>query len=78
MEMKFSINYKQLMELIKQLPASELAKLRADISVDMVKEKSKKESTDLYKLIMEGPTMSDEQHDQFLLNRKHFNQWRVN
>ncbi len=79
MELKLKISYSELLELIKQLPARQLAKLKAELSEDLIKEKAKKELPDeFYKLIMEGPVMTDEQYSEFLINRKRFSQWRMN
>ncbi len=78
MDLKFNLKYKELLDLIKQLPSRQIARLKVDLSDDLIKEQSNKESSELYKLLLEGPTMTKEQYDQFLSNRKHFDQWRVN
>jgi hypothetical protein len=78
MELRLKIGYRELLELIKQLPASQMAKLKSELSDEMIEEKSKQEHSDFQKFLLEGPVMVEDQYQQFLDHRKSFNQWRVN
>jgi len=78
MELRLKIGYKELLELIKQLPASQMAKLKLELSEEMIEEKSKKEHSEFQKLLLNGPIMAEDQYQQFLDHRKSFNQWRMN
>jgi hypothetical protein len=78
MELRLKIGYRELLELIKQLPASQLAKLKSELSDEMIEEKSKQEHSDFQKFLLGGPIMAENQYQQFLDHRKSFNQWRVN
>jgi hypothetical protein len=78
MELRLKIGYRELLELIKQLPASQMAKLKSELSDELIEEKSKQEHSDFQKFLLEGPVMAEEQYQQFLDHRKSFNQWRVN
>jgi hypothetical protein len=77
MELTLNIGYDQLLFLIKQMPANQIAKLKNDIDDSFVLLKSKKEISDFQEFLLHGPVMSDEQYDNYLENRKHFNQWRT-
>jgi hypothetical protein len=78
MELKLKIGYPELLELIKQLPASQLEQLKIELMKPPAPKKSAKKSfTDFQKLLLEGPVMNDDQYQQFLLNRQYFNQWRM-
>jgi len=79
MELTIDIQYEQIIDLIKQLPQNKITQLSnflADKSIAHKKTASKND--DLQALLLKGPTMSNEQYDIFLQNRKMFNQWRVN
>ena len=76
MELKVNIGYKELLNLIFQLPASQLERLRHDI----MHERSPKEinHNSFQAFILSGPTMDDDQFESFQANRQHFDQWRNN
>ncbi len=76
MELRLKLGYEQLLELIKQLPASQLLKLKSELDSPLIEEKILKDLTDLQKLIINGPLMSDEQFDNFQQNRINFARWR--
>ncbi|MEL7117813.1 MAG: hypothetical protein AAFO07_00170 [Bacteroidota bacterium] len=77
MELKLKIGYKELLELIKQLPASQLIKLKAELSDDLIEEKSQNEQQSFQELLLNGPVMEEQQYQQFLDHRNSFNQWRM-
>ena len=78
MELKLKIGYKELLDLIKQLPSSQLVKLKAELSDDLIEKKSQNEQQSFQELLLNGPVMEDEQYQQFLDHRNAFNQWRMN
>lgn len=78
MELKLNIGYKELLELIKQLPPSQLAKLKVELSDEMIEQKSKTDISEFQQLLLGGPVMSDEQYQTYLKHRKSFNLWRTN
>ncbi len=77
MKLTLDIGYEQLLFLIKQMPANQIAKLKNDIDDSFVILKSKKEISDFQKFLLQGPVMNDEQYENYLENRKNFNQWRA-
>jgi len=77
MELTLNIGYEQLLFLIKQLPANQIAKLKTDLCDRNVLSKSKTEITEFQKFLLKGPVMSKEQYETYLENRKHFNLWRT-
>ena len=76
MELRLSIDYNQLLNLIKQLPATQVAKLKAELDKKDTKQKPRKASSDFQKFLLNGPVMSDEQYSAFVENRERLNQWR--
>ncbi len=77
MELKLKIEYQELLSLIRQLSESQLKKLKADIDRVNGQKKSQIKISDFQKLLLSGPVMSDEQYQQYIDNRKKFNQWRT-
>ncbi len=77
MELRLDIDYNQLLNLIKQLPATQLLKLKTELDENDSQEKPKKASSDFQKLLLNGPVMSDEQYNTFTENRERMNQWRL-
>lgn len=77
MELKVDIQYDQLLTLIKQLPAAKIVQLKSDLSDSFIEKKAKSEISDFQEFLLKGPVMSDDQYEQFLENRKQFNQWRT-
>ncbi|MCP3928442.1 MAG: hypothetical protein GY705_05005 [Bacteroidetes bacterium] len=76
--MEIKIRYEDLMNLIKQLPSNQLDKLKSDI-VKLIQKTNNTESqpSDFQKFLLSGPTMTDQQFDQFQEKRKQFEIWRT-
>lgn len=77
MELKLKIEYQELLSLIRQLSESQLKKLKADVDRVNGQKKTQIKISDFQKLLLSGPVMSDEQYQQYIDNRKKFNQWRT-
>lgn len=77
MELKIKIGYNEILELIKQLPKTQILQLKTDIETQIIQTKQE-EITDFQQLLLQGPVMNDEQYDEYLENRKYINKWRVN
>ncbi len=78
MELKLNIGYQELIELIKQLPANQIRKLKADLALIVTDNDMEKDMSDFQEFLLEGPVMEDDQYQDFLFNRKYFNTWRTN
>jgi len=78
MELKLNIGYQKLIELIKQLPANQIRKLKADLASIVTDNDMEKDRSDFQEFLLEGPVMEDDQYQDFLFNRKYFNTWRTN
>ena len=78
MQLTVDLPFDQLMNLIKHLPANQIAKLKSELDDAFIDSKAKDEKTEFQKFLLMGPVMSDEQYKQFKENRKRFNQWRKN
>jgi hypothetical protein len=77
MELTLNIGYDQLLLLVKQLSANQIAKLKSELDDEFVLSKSKAEITEFQKFLLNGPVMNKEQFNNYLENRKHFNKWRT-
>ena len=78
MEIKLNIGYRELIEMIKQLPASQIRKLKSELALIATDNDMEKEINDFQGFLSEGPVMDDDQYQDFLSNRKYFNRWRTN
>jgi hypothetical protein len=78
MELKLTIDYQHILELIRQLPIQEVTKLLADAK-SILEEQKKKTDVKTYfqQFLSSAPTMTDEQYQAFLENRQKFSQWRA-
>ena len=76
MELKIDISYNELLSLIKQLPANQIAKIKAELDDKTIAENSEKEISNFQQFLLGAPTMSDEQYTEFRKNRLKFSEWR--
>ena len=76
MSITINIPYEQIRDIVKQLPASELKLLKAEIEKEMTKKKNE-DKDHLKKLLLHGPVMEEEQLDKFKEIRQRINQWRI-
>ena len=77
MELTLNLEYAQIINLIKQLPANQINKIKKDLTEDFILTKAKSETSDFQKFILTGPVMSDDQHQNFKQQRQEFNLWRT-
>ncbi len=76
MELTVNLEYEQIMRLVKQLPANQIAKLKAELDDSYLKVKSEAEMQEFRAFLLQGPVMSDEQYKEFKENRAKFSVWR--
>ncbi len=77
MELRLKIGYNQVLDIVKQLPESQIQKLLFDTEKLLEKPKLATERSAFQKKLLSAPTMTDEQYKVFLETRKHFSKWRV-
>jgi len=75
--MELKLGYQELLELIRQLPASQLAKLKKDLSEDNFNKKPNSEMSEFQKFLLTAPIWTKENEESFKENRKHFNSWKI-
>ena len=80
MELKLNLNFEQLLELVKQLPARQIARLKAELPDTFIENKLKQEEPPvqgkpdrLMELIMNGPVLTDEEANAILDVRRELN-----
>ena len=77
MELKIKIGYKEILELIKQLPPNQILKLKSELEAKLKLEATNISDNALQNLLLSGPIMTEEQYDEFLAMRQSFNSWRT-
>lgn len=76
MQLTVDIQYEQLIDIIRHLPANQLAKIKSDLENTVTVDKVETGKTYFQEFLLKGPVMSDVQYSAFKENRKTFNQWR--
>lgn len=77
MQLTVDVNIEQLIQLIKNLPEKQKAKIKSEL-FETSSQGVNQEKVDFQKLLLSGPSMSDSQYSEYLENRKRMNQWRTN
>ena len=74
MELKVDINYNQILKLIRQLPKRDIKKLTDTLQYEIVADKPTKS---LQKMILQAPTWSDSDLNDYDEVRNHINKSRI-
>ena len=77
MDLTLNLGYNQIFNLVSQMPANQIVKIKYELSENNIIDKAKEEISDFQKFILTAPIMSDEQYLDFNQQRTHFNQWRI-
>ncbi len=77
MEGKLQIGYQELVALVRQLPASQIAQLKSELTDNFIEEKAKIAKSQLRQFLLNGPIMTDEEYENYQQNRKWISQWRT-
>ena len=75
MEIKLDIEFEQVLELVKQLPARQLSELKS--ALEKAEKPKRKKRDSLKKFLLEAPQFSNIQIEQIAQTRKAINQWRI-
>ena len=70
-----NVGFGQIIHLLNQMPAKQIAKIKYEFSDVYIAEKAKAETTDFQQFLLSAPIMSPEQYTIFNEQRQHFNQW---
>ena len=74
MKLKINIEYNQILNLIHQLPKKEIERLTITLQSEI---ESGKSSKSLQKMILDAPTWTDEELNDYKIARVHINQSRI-
>ena len=74
MELRVDINYNQILELIRQLPEKDIKKLTNTLQSEIISDKSGKS---LQKLILQAPTWTDSDLNDYNQARTRINKSRI-
>lgn len=78
MEFKLNIEYNELLDLIRQLPAAQVWRLREELATIVKPDNDEQGNSQLRQLLLTGPVMDEIQYQDFIVNRKNFSAWRTN
>lgn len=76
MQLTVDIKYDQLIDIIRHLPANQLARIKSDLENTVYANGAETDKSEFQEFLLRGPKMSDDQYSIFKENRKVFNQWR--
>jgi len=74
MQVRLDIDYKQLLDLVKQLPLHEVLQLKKDIEVGIL---NKRPKTALQEKLLAVPVITDEEMESYNDVRKRLKAWRT-
>ena len=78
MEPNISIGYSQVFELVCQLPEKDIQKLLKQLQIKIKRTvKQIEKPTPIQELILQAPTWTDKEYNDYLEARKHINQSRL-
>ena len=77
MELTMNVGFRQVVHLLGQMPAKQIAKIKNEFSETYIAQKAKTEVSDFQQFLLSAPVMSEEQYADFNNQRKHFNLWRT-
>jgi hypothetical protein len=77
MELTLNLEYRQVLDIVRQLPANQIEKIKKELTESFIQTKAKSEISKIKKFILSGPVMSDSQYQVFKQQREHFNLWRT-
>lgn len=75
MELHLDIDFKQLVQIVKQLPKQKWEKLRSE--VEQQRKKTVSKSSDLENFLLSAPTFSQEELNKVTDARLEINKWRT-
>lgn len=73
MQAKIEIEFDQLVNLVKQLPEKQWAKLKSEVEKNVVPSDS---GADMLDMLLNGPTFSEKQLEEIAKARKEISEWR--
>ena len=74
MELRVDISYSQILKLVRQLPEKDIRKLTNALQSEITQ---KKKSKSMEKLILEAPSWSDNELEEYNEARRHLNKSRL-
>lgn len=74
MEIKINLDYDQILNLIHQLPDKDIEKLAVTLQSEVL---SKKSSGSIEELILQAPTWTESELNEFQTARDHINKSRI-
>ncbi|GHV72526.1 hypothetical protein FACS1894201_02200 [Bacteroidia bacterium] len=77
MQLTVNIGYDQIVNLVKQLPANQIEKIKQEFTQEYIKAKARAEISEFQEFLLSGPVMSEQQYKEFNENREHLNAWRI-
>ncbi len=76
MELHVNIEFNELLNMIRQLPAVQIEQIKADANEKAINTKPVDEKSEFQEFLLWGPVMSDDQYHDYLENRQQLIKWR--
>jgi len=71
------MGYTEILEAINKLSDEQFFQLKSEIDkIYSERKEANRKKEERLKLLLNGPVMTDEQYEEYLEGRKHFNEWR--
>jgi hypothetical protein len=81
MELKINVGYPQVLELIGQLPEQDIQRLmrhfQGKFAISAKNQTNLQRHTSIQELVMQAPTWTDEEYNNYLETRQYINQSRL-
>ena len=77
MELTMNVEFGQIVHLLGQMPAKQIAKIKNEFSETYIAQKAKAEVSEFQRFLLSAPVMSEEQYANFNNQRQHINLWRA-
>lgn len=77
MDLTVKIGFEEVLNLVKQLPASKIKQLQVFLNQDFISKKASDEISSFQNFLINAPVMTEKELDNYKFNRNQFSQWRI-
>ena len=77
MDLTVKVGFEEVLNLVKQLPASKIKQLQVFLNQDFISKKASEDISSFQSFLINAPVMSEKEFDNYKSNRNQFNQWRI-
>ncbi len=77
MEIRINLEYKQILNLVHQLPEKDIEKLASTLQSEVSNRRKKTKSNSIQELLLKAPTWTESENSEFQEARDHLNNSRI-